>query len=330
MSIGTTLKKLRRERDITQEQLAEYLGVSSQAVSQWECDRNAPDISQLPVLANIFEVSADILLGIDIDKKQKKIDAICNEAKKISYTGRRDKSIEILKKGLHEYPDSYKLMDFYADELYCYYSNDELKNGKGEEIAIYLDKILAKCTDNSIRNNAAATACFLYPKIGRYDEAVSLAESMSDGFSRRELLSHIYTGTKRFENMRDDILGKFTYSIGNICDLAACTYDDGSPVYSDDEKLALYQKQIEMFALFFDNGDYLYHAQYAEIAHKQAAFIYAGRLDTENTIIHLEQAAEFAIEFDMMDPDAVHTSLLARGLKDGGVWWSDTSNRSFG
>ena len=50
MSIGSTIKRLRRERDLTQEQLAEYLGITSRAVSQWECDRTAPDISQLPAL----------------------------------------------------------------------------------------------------------------------------------------------------------------------------------------------------------------------------------------------------------------------------------------
>ena len=65
MSIGTTIKRLRRERDITQEQLAEYLGISTGAVSQWECDRTAPDITQLPLLANVFDVSADELLEID-------------------------------------------------------------------------------------------------------------------------------------------------------------------------------------------------------------------------------------------------------------------------
>ena len=71
MSIGTTIKKLRRERSITQEQLAEYLGISTGAVSQWECDRTVPDITQIPILANIFEVSADILLEIDVGKSKR-------------------------------------------------------------------------------------------------------------------------------------------------------------------------------------------------------------------------------------------------------------------
>lgn len=73
MSIGTTIKRLRRERDITQEQLAAYLGISTGAVSQWECDRTEPDIAQLPLLANVFDVSADELLEIDGKKKDESI-----------------------------------------------------------------------------------------------------------------------------------------------------------------------------------------------------------------------------------------------------------------
>ena len=65
MSIGTTIKKLRRERSMTQEQLAEYLGITANAVSQWECDRTAPDISQLPILAGLFSTTIDTLLEYD-------------------------------------------------------------------------------------------------------------------------------------------------------------------------------------------------------------------------------------------------------------------------
>jgi len=69
MSIGSKIKALRRAKDLTQEELAEVLGVSSKAVSQWECGRTAPDISQLPVLCNFFEVTADELLEIDVFHK---------------------------------------------------------------------------------------------------------------------------------------------------------------------------------------------------------------------------------------------------------------------
>lgn len=56
MSIGHKIKTLRRAKELTQEELAEVLGVSSKAISQWECNRTAPDISQLPVLCNFFAI----------------------------------------------------------------------------------------------------------------------------------------------------------------------------------------------------------------------------------------------------------------------------------
>ena len=69
MSIGTTIKRLRREKDITQEQLAEYLGITSRAVSQWETEKTSPDISMIAPLTSIFNITSDQLLGIDIGSK---------------------------------------------------------------------------------------------------------------------------------------------------------------------------------------------------------------------------------------------------------------------
>lgn len=85
MSIGFTIKNLRREKDITQEQLAEYLGITSRAISQWECGRTTPDISQLPALCNIFDVSSDVLLGIDIEKNNEAIQNWLDKAQEEEY-----------------------------------------------------------------------------------------------------------------------------------------------------------------------------------------------------------------------------------------------------
>ena len=73
MSVGANIKKLRAKKGITQEKLAEYLGITSRAVSQWECGRTSPDISLIPALCHIFGVSSDVLLGIDIEKNDEEI-----------------------------------------------------------------------------------------------------------------------------------------------------------------------------------------------------------------------------------------------------------------
>ena len=62
MSLGSRINEYRRQRKITQEQLADAMGVTSQAVSKWENDISCPDITTLPRLADYFEVSLDKLI----------------------------------------------------------------------------------------------------------------------------------------------------------------------------------------------------------------------------------------------------------------------------
>lgn len=61
-SIGETIGKLRRERSMTQENLAEMLCVSPQTISKWENSVNLPDVQMLPLMADVFGVRVDALL----------------------------------------------------------------------------------------------------------------------------------------------------------------------------------------------------------------------------------------------------------------------------
>ncbi len=61
MNIGKNIRQRRQQKGATQEQLAEYLGVSYQAVSKWENEANTPDIQLLPKIAKFFGTSIDAL-----------------------------------------------------------------------------------------------------------------------------------------------------------------------------------------------------------------------------------------------------------------------------
>ena len=65
MKFGQKIKSLRREANMTQENLAELLSISPQAISRWETDAAMPDVSLLPPLANLFNVTTDYLLNDD-------------------------------------------------------------------------------------------------------------------------------------------------------------------------------------------------------------------------------------------------------------------------
>lgn len=72
MNLGSKIKSLRIKKNLTQEQLADYLSVSVQTISRWETSVNYPDVIMLPVLANIFDVTTDYLLEVDIGKNRKR------------------------------------------------------------------------------------------------------------------------------------------------------------------------------------------------------------------------------------------------------------------
>ena len=70
-NIGENIKKLRNEKQVTQEQLAEYLSISYQAVSKWENNVTTPDIFLLPKIAEYFEVPIDELFKVNANYKNR-------------------------------------------------------------------------------------------------------------------------------------------------------------------------------------------------------------------------------------------------------------------
>ena len=111
MSIETTIRRLRREHNMTQERLAEILSISPQAVSRWETGAAMPDISLIAPLCNIFSITSDELLEIDIQNRQAKIDEYANEYCKFASAVQkteelRQYTIRKLREGLRMFPEA--------------------------------------------------------------------------------------------------------------------------------------------------------------------------------------------------------------------------------
>ncbi|MBR4961737.1 MAG: helix-turn-helix transcriptional regulator, partial [Clostridia bacterium] len=104
------LKAHRKSKNITQEQLAGYLGVSPQAVSRWECGTACPDISMLPQLADFFEITVDEMLGVDEQEKHREIDAIVSETSALIDHNITENPIRVLREGLNRYPNNDRLL----------------------------------------------------------------------------------------------------------------------------------------------------------------------------------------------------------------------------
>lgn len=73
MEIGKQIRKYRTERKLSQDDLADRIYVTRQTISNWENDRNYPDIRSLVLLSNVFGVSLDILVKGDLEQMKDKI-----------------------------------------------------------------------------------------------------------------------------------------------------------------------------------------------------------------------------------------------------------------
>lgn len=69
-TLGMMISSLRKEKGMTQLELAEKMGVTDKAVSKWERDLSFPDINSIPKLAEIFEVSVDELMQVKTETKE--------------------------------------------------------------------------------------------------------------------------------------------------------------------------------------------------------------------------------------------------------------------
>lgn len=76
LSLANTLASLRTAHRLTQEEVANRLGITKAAVSKWECGQSMPDISMLPLIAELYGVSIDELFGRHDDVTQDEADAI--------------------------------------------------------------------------------------------------------------------------------------------------------------------------------------------------------------------------------------------------------------
>ena len=190
MNIGTKIKELRRKRGITQEQLANSIGISFQAVSKWENNLALPDISLAPVLAGYFGVSMDELFDFHLTELEKKVDAICKEA----YQYRESdpaKSRTILEDGLTQYPDN----DILLNNLLYVINYSE---NPDETIAI-ASKLSETTRESDVKYDALRFLAYAYKAKGDIASAkAALGQIPEIYFTKLTEIAYLLDGKEKF------------------------------------------------------------------------------------------------------------------------------------
>ena len=153
IKIGKNIKKLREKKSITQEKLANYLGVTPQAISRWESETGYPDIELLPMIADFFDVTIDELLDRNMLQNKNEIKEGIKEIDRLHSLGEIQKRKELIIELYNKYPYNFELMIYYIWIL----AYDEL-NEKYDDIEklcllIYMDVCIFLLHQASLLNS---------------------------------------------------------------------------------------------------------------------------------------------------------------------------------
>lgn len=178
MTMGQIIKNLRKGRGFTQEELAERLGVTYQAISKWENDSGMPDISQIVPLATLFDVSTDFLFGIKHTSETEDALKIVSSAESIKEYGKLEtylKAYDILMDGLKQYPNNYIITYHCMNLGFCL----SLPEGGWMYAKERADKIFSETVRHA-------------------DFIISNSKSIDDILRTRQLLVYLYSANKQF------------------------------------------------------------------------------------------------------------------------------------
>ncbi len=195
IKIGSKIKELRKKQRITQEQLAEKIGVSFQAVSKWENDIALPDITLIPVLANYFGVTTDEIFSYNSDEKDREIMDYVRRAQKYRETD-PNKGWKILQEGLSKYPDNDILL---CNLLYVMNYNENLGRYWDETLKI-ASKLIDKTNNSEVKYDALRFLAYAYNAKGDTESAIKALEQIPElYFTKLSEMAFVLDGKAKYE-----------------------------------------------------------------------------------------------------------------------------------
>jgi len=198
LHIGEKIREHRRERNLTQEEVAAHLGVSFQSISKWERSEGYPDITLLPALARYFGVTVDELLGTDEIAARAAYEKVNLTWEENNAAGLHAENVRLLRGALKQFPNDPLLLVQLAASLEKLGGTDAERIANLRESIALQEQILRYGTDPEISNAVRFNICFSYMKNGQRAKAIACAEKLPNLYKTREnALVHFLEGSEK-------------------------------------------------------------------------------------------------------------------------------------
>jgi len=334
LDLGNNIRQLRRRDRKTQENLAEALGVTSQAVSRWESGGSYPDMNLIPSIANYFGVSIDELFGYEGERAHR-IDTLAAEIDRMNdLNSGKDicisECIALARSALVEFPGNEKLMLALASVLYkaggVRYGECQLIDEDGysvydtgkhktyeewqEAIPLY-EKVLQTLPRGKLRDRATDELSQLYLNLGEHEKGMALADSAPDMWNSREFLRAYACDGRQYVKSHSETLLK-TIRASAVFIVNITTGDQQH--LSAHEKAENIASAIRLFEVVCPDGNFGCHHAYVvslELLHSLYLWLDNRR---DEAFSALESAREHGLRFIRICEEGVarYTAPLVR------------------
>lgn len=292
LDIGKTIKRLRMQNDFTQEDLARNIGVTPQAISRWESNIGYPDIELLPAIAAVFSVSADELLGIDKNIREKRLKEIHREIKAPFFNEIDEKQLSILREYAAEFPADETIRLALADAL----SNSQIWNDNPDlhilrEAEQHLKTLASKAQSIDRRSAALVRLARLY-LIGFKDDNLAdetLWKLPSIYYARECVAASIYGSESTFKKAmicQNNLLILANELAEFMIEYIA--YIMPNDVSRWEEKIELFNRVVDFYNFICGDNMLNFHCQIALIMRYISTYTIAMKKYDE-TLDYLEQ-----------------------------------------
>ena len=245
LSMGESIKRMRTERSLTQEEVATQLGVSAQSVSKWERGEGYPDIELLPAISHYFGVSIDALLGTGEKEKAERYNAVNEKWMKNNESAEHKENVCLMRDALKSFPNDPLLLVQLSTSLEKLDGTDEEKEQYLRESVAVQEQIISYCPDCEVRGATLFNICFAYSKIGEREKALLQARKLSNLYKAREnALSYFLEGEERLKNSYEAIYNMAWVMVRHL------------NVLAEEEKNPLHRKRArEILDILFEDKD---------------------------------------------------------------------------
>lgn len=280
--ISEIIKKYRKEYGFTQEELASKLGVSLQAVSRWETGSTFPDISLLPDIAGVFEISVDELLGVK-SKNNDKIKEIIDNANSY-YNESVEKVVECLENAKKKYPNN---IDITLNLIYALsvMPSTDIK-GVNKRVIELCEKIIDNVSEMQEKSKLYHTLVYAYLEIGDAERAKNYASKLPSMEECFELVTASLTKDNP-EFIQNNIQELTRILITQMSLLIDTSY------YTINEKITILKKIEPLIKLIYENNDYIYFNWLVFNTYLDLSRLYALKKDKENTLYYLKGSLNY-------------------------------------